>query len=417
MKKIPVFIISGKSPLGDPGGYPAYSHTLSHALHALDYKVYTIAVGKERSIEESKFSTIHTLRSGLLRFIPVVKHLALAGLPYYGLLFAVEIVRIIKKEKIDRFILWGMGPWTFIGFVLKFLLPKHTKMIILSSYFTSTRHEMKGALDAIRIKDYGILPKIRYFIVYEIVARFFHVFELLALNSSDAVIIHYESSRKIIQKFFNVSNKKIYKFPWYSEIFKREGKNISQQKFRHPFIVSICRQDPRKGLNFLIRAIGIVSKEFPNIYCEIVGTGSFLDLNKKLVNKLKLKKQIHFPGFISDINPTLKVADIAVIVPLAQGSSALTVSEAMSYGKAIIGSDCDGIPEDITNNSSGIIVPKGNEVAIADALRKLIKNPQLQKRLGATAYKSHTNRFGFEKMKQEIGITIKEVIKSSKLLS
>lgn len=401
--KIPIFIISGKSPLGDPGGYPAYSHTLSHALSDLGYIVYTLAVGKEKSIEKRQFTEIHTLRSHLLRLIPVVKHLALAGLPYYSILFAKEIISIAKKNKIDHFILWGMGPWTFVGVILKFLLPKDIKMVIFSSYFTSTRHEMKGALNAIRVKDYGVFAKLRYLLVYEIVARFFYLFEKLALNASNLVVIHYESSRKIIQKYFRVPNKKIYKFPWYSEIFKREGKIISSKQFKHPFIVSICRQDPRKGLNFLIRAIEILSPEIPNIYCEIVGTGSFLYPNRKLVQKLRLSKHINFQGFVADINPILEEADIAVIVPLAQGSSALTVSEAMSYGKAIVGSNCDGIPEDITHNVSGLIVEKGDEVALANALRKLIKNPELRKKLGTNALKVHKNRFGFEKMKNEIG--------------
>lgn len=401
-KKSPIFIISGKSPLGDPGGYPAYSHTLSHSLSDLGYKVYTLAVGKKKSIEKGEFAEIHTLRSNLLHLIPVVKYLALAGLPYYSVLFAKEIVSIIKKNKIDNFILWGMGPWTFVGVILNLMLPKGVKMIILSSYFTSTRHEMKGALDAIRIKDYGVLPKIRYFLVYEIVARFFHVFEKLALNASDTVIIHYDSSRRIIQKYFNVQSKKIYKFPWYSEIFKREGKEISKKEFKHPLIVSICRQDPRKGLNFLIRAIGILAKDFPNIHCLIVGTGSFLELNKNLAKKLNLANFIHFPGFVADINPILKEADIAVIVPLAQGSSALTVSEAMSYGKTIVASGCDGIPEDITHSVSGLIVKKGDEFDLANALKRLIRDPNLRKELGNNAYKAYKNRFGFGKMQDEI---------------
>lgn len=404
MKRLPVFIISGKSPIGDPGGYPAYSYTLSHVLSSLGSKVYTLSVGKKYSVEEGTYAEVHTLPSRLLRFIPVVKHLALAGLPYYSIIFAKEIKKIIKKENINTFIFWGMGPWAFTGIFLKFILPRNTKMTMISSYFTSTRHEMKGAFDSIRVRDYGIVPKIRYFLVYEIVARIFNVFEKLTLDACDAVIIHYNSSKKIIQKYFNVPDKKIYNFTWYNEIFKREGKSVAlKRQYKHPLVVSICRQDPRKGLNFLIRAIGILSKEFPNIRCLIVGTGSFLKPNKNLANKLELSKYIDFPGFVADIKPILSDTDIAVIVPLAQGSSALTVLEAMSYGKAIVGSDCDGIPEDITHNVSGLIVKKGDEYELANALKRLIKNPTLRKELGNNAYKAYKNRFGFEKMKDQIG--------------
>ena len=403
MKRRPVFIISGKSPLQDPGGYPAYAHTLSHMLFDLNYKVYTIAIDKSRSIKNTPYGEIHFLTSRILSLFPFLKHLALAALPYYSIIFSREVVRIVKQEKIDSFILWGLGPWGFPGFVLRFLLPKDVKMTVVTSYFTSTRHEMKGALDAIRIEDYGMWPKIRYFIVYEVVARIFHLFEKATLVSSDLVIVHYESSKKIIKKYFNVEDKKIHLFPWYNEIFKRKGKDFpNTTEYKHPLIVSICRQDPRKGINFIIHAVKIALKNVSDINCLIVGSGSFLKLNRELVEKLKLAKYIQVMGFASDIQPILDQADIVIVVPLAQGSSALTVIEAMSYGKAIIASDCDGIPEDITNNVNGIIVKKGDEKDIANAILKLVKDKKLRIRLGEEAHNSYKNRFGFDKMKNDI---------------
>ncbi len=400
---MPVFIISGKSPLGDPGGYPAYAHTLSTMLFDLNYKVYTLAIDKTKSIKKTPYGEIHFLSSKLLTMIPLLKSLALAGLPFYSIMFAKEIVRIVKKEKIDSFILWGMGPWGFPGFVLKFLLQKDVKMTMITSYFTSTRHEMKGALKAIRIKDYGISPKLRYFIVYEVVARIFYIFEKLTLLNSDLVIVHYESSKRIIKKYFNVEDRKIFLFPWYSKIFKRKGEDLaSNVQYLHPLVVSICRQDPRKGINFIIHAVKIASKTIHNINCLIVGSGSFLNLNRQLVEKLNLTKNVKVVGFASDIHPILTQADIAIVVPLAQGSSALTVSEAMSYGKAIIASDCDGIPEDIADNVNGIIVKKGSEEAIASAIIKLVEDKNLRVRLGKEALKSSKSKFGFDKMKNSI---------------
>ncbi|MDP2638342.1 MAG: glycosyltransferase family 4 protein [Candidatus Levybacteria bacterium] len=403
MKQIPVFIISGKSPLGDPGGYPAYSHSLSQILNSLDYKVNTLAIGKKEEVKETEYGSIIIITTRLLKIFPFLEHLALAGLPYYSVIFARRIKKIAQKEKIDQFIIWGMGPWGFAGVVLKLILPKNIKMTFITSYFTSTRHEMKGALDAIKIKDYGILPKLRYFIVYEFVARIYNVFEKITVGLSDSVVLHYNSSKKIVKQYFNVPDKKIELFPWHTEIFKRQGiQDVAIKKYKHPLIVSICRQDPRKGINFIIHAIKIASKKFPEIQCLIVGSGSFLTLNKKLVEKLKLKKNINVVGFAPDIKPILQEADIAVIVPLAQGSSALTVLEAMSFGKAVIGSNCDGIPEDIIHNKSGLIIKKGNEHELADAITQLIEDKQLRKKLGENAKKASQQKFGFNKMKNEI---------------
>jgi len=227
------------------------------------------------------------------------------------------------------------------------------------------------------------------------------------------IVIHYNSSRKIIKKHFGINPKKLFIFPWYTEIFKRKVKDtVVKISFSHPLIVSISRQDPRKGINYIIRAIKIVSQQIPNVKCMIVGTGSFYKLNKKLVNKLGLSKIIEMPGFVADINPILKQTDVAVIVPLRQGSSALTVFEAMSYGKAIVASNTDGIPEDLENNKSALIVPAANEEKTAEAIIKIISNKKLKKRLEKNCEKRFNTRFGYKKTKEALKKILDTQIKS-----
>lgn len=401
--KPPVFIISGKSPLGDSGGYPAYAYNLARVLTSLGHKVSIFSVRDITSVKKTRFGTIYFTGTKLVQLFPILRHIALAGLPYYSIIIYKTMKKALMDSGLTCCIVWGMGPWGFPGVFLKIFSPPGTHVHLLTSYFTSTRHEMHGAYRAIRVDDYGIKTKLKYFLVYQVVARIFHVFEQLTLSWCDRIIVHYRSSERIIQKYFFVGLKKIILFPWYVDIFPREGPESKlPQSLPHPLIVSICRQDPRKGLNFLIRAMKHVVIANPNAHCLIVGSGEFLNLNRKLVRKLHLEKNVSVLGFVPDIRPILKEADIAAIVPLAQGSSALTVLEAMSYAKAIIGSRCDGIPEDITDQESGLIVPPGDEVAIAQAIIRLIQNPTLRKRLGSGAFAAYQKRFGLQKMQQSL---------------
>jgi len=394
-----VFIISGKSPLEDSGGYPAYSHTLASVITSLGYPVYTLAIGKRYEMQKIGKANVCVLETKLLKLFPFLNYLALSALPYYSLIFTKEIRLRSKQNGIRHIILWGMGPWTLTGTLLKLFPPKNCKITVIASYFTSTRHEMKGAYDAVKTGDYGIIPVIRYFLVYKVVARIFNLFEKIALNFSDLVILHYQSSRRIVQKYFNVPTAKIRIFPWFTKIFIRKGKiKALAHSLKHPLIVSICRQDPRKGINFILRALKIVSVKYPNIHGLIVGVGSFSKLNRELNKRLGLSGIVEFPGFVPDIRPILLACDIAVIVPLAQGSSALTVYEAMSFGKAIIGSDCDGIPEDISHLKNGFIVPRGNAIALAQAIETLLVNTQLRDRLGKEAKKTAKKQFAPENM-------------------
>lgn len=404
-----IFIISGKSPIGDSGGYPAYAYNLARILTRLGYEVIIFAVRDTSSIQKTPFGTIYFTSTKIIRIFPILRHIALAGLPYYSIILYKAMKNVLITNKINSCIVWGMGPWGFPGVFLKLFAPKITSVSLFTSYFTSTRHEMQGAYKAIKVDDYGVGAKLKYFMVYHVVARMFHVFEQLTLWWCDRIIVHYRSSESIMQKYFSVSRSKIVRFPWYVDIFPREGPQSKTLKsFSHPLIVSICRHDPRKGLNFLIRAMKEVVRVKPKAHCLIIGSGEFLELNKKLVKKLHLEKNVSVFGFVPDIRPILREVDIAVVVPLAQGSSALTVLEAMSYGKAIVGSRCDGIPEDITHEHSGLIVPPGDSDAIAQAIIRLIQNPSLRKRLGLAAFAAYKKRFGLKKIEQNLLKVLRE---------
>lgn len=403
MEKADVFIISGKSPVGDSGGYPAYAYNLGRMITSLKHPVSLFAVADTASVDKTPYGTVYFSNTRLISLFPMLRHLALAGLPYYAFILYQSMKRVLRESGSRHCIVWGMGPWGLPGVLLKLFPPRGVKVRLMTSYFTSTRHEMLGALRAIRIDDYGIKPKLKYFVVYHVIARLYHLLEQATLAFCDRIVVHYRSSENIIKKYFTFNHKKIIQFPWYVEIFSREGpKGKLAKTYSHPLIVSICRQDPRKGLNFLIRAMRKVITAFPSAQCLIVGSGEFLKSNQKLVSKLHLNDNVSVVGFVPDIRPILHLADIAVIVPLAQGSSALTVLEAMSYGKAIVGSRCDGIPEDIKNNISGLLVPAGNSEELASAILKLCHNPSLRKRLGKGAFREYKKRFGYDVMLNDV---------------
>lgn len=406
-----IYIISGKSPIGDSGGYPAYAYNLARILTSLGYKIHIFAISNKDEIKKTKYGTVYFTNTKLISLFPVLRYIALAGLPYYSLILYKTMKKVLSNSKNEHCIVWGMGPWGLPGILLKLFPPQSTSVLAFTSYFTCTRHEMLGAYKSIRINDYGVKTKLKYFIVYHFIARIFNLLEQFTLWWCDRIIVHYKSSEDIINKYFTLkSTTKISRFPWYVDIFPREGPPAKKlRSYNHPLIVSICRQDPRKGLNFLIRAMKQVVSVIPEAHCLIVGSGEFLDLNKKLIKKLNLENNVSIVGFVPDIRPILKEADIAVIVPLAQGSSALTVLEAMSYKKAIVASRCDGIPEDITDQKSGLIVEPGNSSEISQAIIRLLQNNDLRKRLGSNAYVAYKNRFGLQKMRQGLSDVITKI--------
>ena len=57
--------------------------------------------------------------------------------------------------------------------------------------------------------------------------------------------------------------------------------------------------------------------------------------------------------------------------------------EAMAAGKAVVASRTGGVPEIVVENETGLLVPPGDAVALAEALRRVAGDDALRTRLGA----------------------------------
>jgi len=69
------------------------------------------------------------------------------------------------------------------------------------------------------------------------------------------------------------------------------------------------------------------------------------------------------------------------------------ISEAMSFGLPVIGSDVGGISEQVANSVSGIVVPPSDIDALSDAIRSLMSSEPLRARMGGMAYKRFLSDF------------------------
>jgi glycosyltransferase involved in cell wall biosynthesis len=402
----PVFLISGKSPVNKPGGYAAYSHNLAKVLVELGHPVYIIAQGKKNSIKKTSIGIEHLVNSKLVNSLPFLNSLELAALPIFSQLFVKEIEKILKKNKIEEFIVWGIGPWSLAGINVKRKFKN--KIHFISSYFTTFPHEMTGSYKAINISDYGLVLKIKYFFVLNIIARLLNLFEKQIINTSDIIVYHYNSSKKIFNKEFSLSLKKMRKLSYYVEIFERQSSKVGTKgnfnkifKKNKTFII-ICRQDPRKGINLLLHAFKLVREKMNNVKLIVIGSGSLLKANKKIAQKLGIEKDVIFTGFVANFKPLLKKADVFVFPTLEEGAGSLSILEAMKEGKAIITTKCDGIPEDIENNKSGILIPKMDVKTLANKMLELANNPKMIKSLGKGAKKRYAEKFSLKYMRKDV---------------
>ena len=104
------------------------------------------------------------------------------------------------------------------------------------------------------------------------------------------------------------------------------------------------------------------------------------------MSEFELETRISLPGRVNDIDRRMFEADIFVLSSKYEGLPNVLI-EAMCMGLPCITTDFTGggARELITDGENGIIVPVGDEAALADAIIKVINAPDLAKKLGEKA--------------------------------
>ena len=163
-----------------------------------------------------------------------------------------------------------------------------------------------------------------------------------------------------------------------------------------PLVLSISRHDGRKGLDVLLRALASLRDDGVRFRACLVGPGILLEQHRRLAGELSLTDRVAIPGRVPDVAPYLGRADVFALPSLEEGSGSLSVLEALHAGVPVVATDVDGMPEDLTDGEDSLLVPPNDSSALAAALRRLIEDPDLRRRLGAAARRTYERRFTAE---------------------
>lgn len=166
------------------------------------------------------------------------------------------------------------------------------------------------------------------------------------------------------------------------------------------WIGSIAELHPTKALHYAIESFVKIKEQFPNVVFIIMGEG---DERKKLEEKIKkyhLENQVFLLGYVPDARNYLKALDIFILTSISE-ALAYVIIEAGFAELPVISSNVGGIPEIITDENMGILVPSKNPDLLSDALKQLLKNEQERMTMGQRLRERVVKSFTLEKMVEE----------------
>lgn len=162
-------------------------------------------------------------------------------------------------------------------------------------------------------------------------------------------------------------------------------------------IVTTGRLVEWKGLDGVIRAVAILKKQFPDVRAVIAGDGPEEDRLKILARELDIADNIILPGRVSRAETwhLRKSSEVYVLNSTYEGLPH-TVLTSFAAHIPTIATDIPGTNEAVYNEKSGLLVPAGNEKALATAIARIFTDPSLGPKLVKGADKILDEKFSWD---------------------
>jgi len=161
-------------------------------------------------------------------------------------------------------------------------------------------------------------------------------------------------------------------------------------------VVSVARFTLKKQPVRLIKAFSEVCKKVQGVRLLMVGEGEQREQAVELIRQLGLGDRVILQPFRQDVPDVLAASDI-FILPSLWEAFPIALLEAMSMGKAVIGTAVDGTPEMIRDGENGILIgTEEMEKELEEAIVRLCLDGELRMRLQAAAVASIYNKYNVE---------------------
>jgi glycosyltransferase involved in cell wall biosynthesis len=169
-----------------------------------------------------------------------------------------------------------------------------------------------------------------------------------------------------------------------------------------------------KGLDRLVEAAGLVVEKMPGVRFVLGGSAytprdvSYYGDLRQQVERLGLARNLGFAGHIDDARAFLMNSDVFVL-PSRRESLGLVLLEAMSLEKPVVAFDVDGPREIITDGKDGLLVKPDDVEGLAEAIVKMLKNPEAAREAGRMGRETVISRFSAKTFADRVSKLYEEI--------
>lgn len=289
-------------------------------------------------------------------------------------------------------------------YLLKYILCFFKEIIILSKFLKKENPDVVHINGAYQFKSYLAAYLSKKNIVWHLnnqhahrIVKFF--FDIFKKNKSISFIVASQKARKY---FIPDVSPKVFVTEIHAPIVINNYLLKKKYNFNKKIIIGTTTNiSPQKDIVSLIRAAHKIKKEYSTVEFQIAGpiNSSQEEYFKKVfkeIEKLNMKNEIKFIGFVTDVPIFLSKLDIFVNSSAWEGSPT-AVWEALATGLPVVTTDVGSTGYYVGKLEAGIVTQVGDYNSIAENVLNLIKNINLREKYGQKAREVAKNFLNIER--------------------
>lgn len=176
-------------------------------------------------------------------------------------------------------------------------------------------------------------------------------------------------------------------------------------------VTAIGRLTRQKGYSYLLQSVPSVLDAVPETQFLIAGDGPLRNELEREAGVLGIGSSVHFLGYRADVAPIMALSDLVVMPSIREGLPNVLL-EALALAKPVVATTVGGIPEIVTHEVSGILVPPRDPVSLAEGIRRVLTAPDRGRKLGERGQREVTDRFTVAAMVERTTSLYREVLAS-----
>lgn len=228
------------------------------------------------------------------------------------------------------------------------------------------------------------------------------------LRSADKIITTSENTKRDIVRLLHIAPERI-QVVWIGieNRFKPDYEVPEEfwQKYRLPqrFLLYVGRQDPYKGLKYLVQAYALLPESLQQKYHIVIAgktDSRYIGEVHKTIDKLQLQTYIHFLDYVPDEDlPLLYTAATILTHPSLYEGFGLPPLEAMACGTPVVYADTSSLSELI--GEAGVAVTPSSPESLADGIQQFLQNEQLRLSFSQKGL-HHVQRYSWQHIARDI---------------